>query len=158
MLQRRARSKISIHDRSLEIFNPEGCDRICSIPGPSELERNADNSGRDFFFGGGAEILEKQGPKIHGKISPSNSLRNSPAILLKFARPKYKIHPKSALPNLGLKIFSIADEIARNFRSEKQIWPFLIAKCIATATVSSQEENRLLESGQLLGTSCSYSM
>ena len=34
-VQRRARSKISIHDRSLEIFNPEGRDRIFSIPGPS---------------------------------------------------------------------------------------------------------------------------
>ena len=36
-VQRRARSKISIHDRSLEIFNPEGRDRIFSIPGPSGL-------------------------------------------------------------------------------------------------------------------------
>ena len=34
-VQRRARSKISIHDRSLEIFNPEGRDQIFSIPGPS---------------------------------------------------------------------------------------------------------------------------
>ena len=34
-VQRRARSKISIPDRSLEIFNPEGRDRIFSIPGPS---------------------------------------------------------------------------------------------------------------------------
>ena len=34
VLQRRARSKISIHDRSLEIFNPEGRDRFFSIPGP----------------------------------------------------------------------------------------------------------------------------
>ena len=33
-VQRRARSKISTHDRSLEIFNPEGRDRIFSIPGP----------------------------------------------------------------------------------------------------------------------------
>ena len=33
-VQRRARSKISIHDRSLELFNPEGRDRIFSIPGP----------------------------------------------------------------------------------------------------------------------------
>ena len=35
VLQRRARSKISIHDRSLDIFNPEGRDRTFSIPGPS---------------------------------------------------------------------------------------------------------------------------
>ena len=34
-VQRRARPKISIHDRSLETFNPEGRDRIFSIPGPS---------------------------------------------------------------------------------------------------------------------------
>ena len=34
-VQRRARSKISIPDRSLEVFNPEGRDRIFSIPGPS---------------------------------------------------------------------------------------------------------------------------
>ena len=34
-VQRRARSKISVHDRSLNVFNPEGCDRIFSIPGPS---------------------------------------------------------------------------------------------------------------------------
>ena len=33
--QRRARSNISIHNRSLEIFNPEGRDRTFSIPGPS---------------------------------------------------------------------------------------------------------------------------
>ena len=40
--------------------------------------------------------------------------------------------------------FWIADEIARNFRSEKQIWPFFIAKCIATATVSLPQRNRNL--------------
>ena len=34
-VQRRARSKISIHDRSPEIFIPEGRDQIFSIPGPS---------------------------------------------------------------------------------------------------------------------------
>ena len=39
-VQRRARSKISIHDRSLEIFNPEGRDRIFSIPGPSGSQRH----------------------------------------------------------------------------------------------------------------------
>ena len=40
--------------------------------------------------------------------------------------------------------FWIAGEIARNFRSEKQIWPFFIAKCIATATVSLPQRNRNL--------------
>ena len=34
-VQRWARSKISIHDRALEMFNPEGRDLIFSIPGPS---------------------------------------------------------------------------------------------------------------------------
>ena len=44
----------------------------------------------------------------------------------------------------SLAIFGIADEIARNFRNEKQIWPFFIAKCIATATVSLPQRNRNL--------------
>ena len=42
-----------------------------------KLERNADNSGREFWAwifggGGGAEILEKQGRKIRHQNSPSN--------------------------------------------------------------------------------------
>ena len=41
-VQRRARSKISIHDRSLEIFNPEGRDQIFSIPGPSGSSTRCD--------------------------------------------------------------------------------------------------------------------
>ena len=44
----------------------------------------------------------------------------------------------------SLAIFWIAGEIARNFRSKKQIWPFFIAKCIATATVSLPQRNRNL--------------
>ena len=44
----------------------------------------------------------------------------------------------------SLAIFLIADEIARNFRSERQIWPFFIAKCIATATASLPQRNRNL--------------
>ena len=44
----------------------------------------------------------------------------------------------------SLAIFWIAGEIARNFRSDKQIWPFFIAKCIATATVSLPQRNRNL--------------
>ena len=47
--------------------------------------------------------------------------------------------------------FWIADEIARNFRNEKQLWPFFIAKRIATATVSLPQNKRLLESGQASG-------
>ena len=44
----------------------------------------------------------------------------------------------------SLAIFGIAGEIARNFSSEKQIWPFFIAKCIATATESLPQRNRNL--------------
>ena len=44
----------------------------------------------------------------------------------------------------SLAIFWIAGEIARNFRSEKQIWPPFIAKCIAAATVSLPQRNRNL--------------
>ena len=45
-VQRRARSKISIHDRSLEIFNPKGRNRIFSIPRPSGFpaKRSMDSS------------------------------------------------------------------------------------------------------------------
>ena len=44
------------------------------------------NFGRDFFLGGGGpETLEKQFAR---KIRWKNLLRNSPAILLKFARPE----------------------------------------------------------------------
>ena len=39
-VQRRAWSKISIHDRSLKIFNPKGRDRFFSIPGPSGTEKH----------------------------------------------------------------------------------------------------------------------
>ena len=53
VLPRRARSKISIHDRSLEIFNPEGRDRIFSIPGPSGILIQAQST--TFFH---TEILQ----------------------------------------------------------------------------------------------------
>ena len=39
----------------------------------------------------------------------------------------------------------------RNFCSEKQIWPFFIAKRITTATASLPPKNRILESGQVCG-------
>ena len=45
-VQKRARSKISIRDRSLEIFNPEGRDRIFSIPGPSGFVCDLQSPGR----------------------------------------------------------------------------------------------------------------
>ena len=35
-VQRSARSKISVHDRSLEIFNPEGRDQIFCNPSPKD--------------------------------------------------------------------------------------------------------------------------
>ena len=50
----------------------------------------------------------------------------------------------------SLAIFWIASEIARNFCSEKQIWPFFIAKCIATATVSSPQKNRAISEKESL--------
>ena len=59
-----------------------------------KLERNVDNSGREFwrecfFLGGGAEILEKHGRKISTEnFHHQNSLRYSPTIFLKFAGPK----------------------------------------------------------------------
>ena len=74
--------------------------------------------GVNFLLGGvGAEILEKQGRKIRHQ----NSLRNSPAIFLIFAGPKQKIHPKSALQNLGRKILSGV--------YKGLLWPKKIASC-----------------------------
>ena len=46
------------------------------------------NFGSDFFLGGGP--WRKQGRKIRGKFRHQNSLRNSQAILLKFAGPDKK--------------------------------------------------------------------
>ena len=60
------------------------------------------NFGRDFFFRGGADILGKQGRKSRGKTRHQNSRRYSPAIFLKFAKPRQTIHPNSALQHLGL--------------------------------------------------------
>ena len=53
--------------------------------------------------------------------------------------------------------FRIADEIARNFRSEKPIWPSFIAKRIATATVSLPQKIASWNLDKLVGTTCSYS-
>ena len=62
------------------------------------------NFGRGFFWGGGRpETLEKKAEKIVDKFHHQISLRNVPAMFLIFAGPKYNIHPKSALQNLGLK-------------------------------------------------------
>ena len=47
----------------------------------------------------GPETLEKQGRELRYR----NSLRNSLAIFQIFARPTLKIHPTSALQNLGVK-------------------------------------------------------
>ena len=47
-VQKSARSKNSIHDRSLAIFNPEGCDRIFQSPGPLGPE---DLRTKKFGFG-----------------------------------------------------------------------------------------------------------
>ena len=55
-------------------------------------------------------------------------------------------HPKCTMASQpqSLAIFGLAGKIARNFRSEKQIWPFFIAKRIATATLSVPQRNRNL--------------
>ena len=67
-----------------------------------KLERNADNFGRGFC--GRPETLEKQGRKIRGKNSPSQFAENFAGTFpLKIARPQ-KIHPKSALLSLRIKI------------------------------------------------------
>ena len=56
-----------------------------------KLERNADNSGREFWariFCGGLKPWKNKAEKFAEKNRNQNSLRNSPAIFLKFARPK----------------------------------------------------------------------
>ena len=62
-----------------------------------KLERNADNSGCEFwawmFLGGGLKSWKKQGRKLCGEISPSNTLRNSPAIFQN-SGPKFKKQPQ----------------------------------------------------------------
>ena len=61
-------------------------------------------------------------------------------------RASTRSHPEctTASQPQSLAISWIAGEIARKFRSEKQIRPFFIAKCIATATVSPLQRNRNL--------------
>ena len=71
-----------------------------------KLERNADYFGREFWeeLSGGPETLEKQGQKIQGENSLTNSLRK---IVGKFSTIHQtelkKYHPKSALQNLRIK-------------------------------------------------------
>ena len=74
------------------------------------------NFGREFF--GWPETLEKnKAEKFAIKIRHHISLRNLPAILLKFAGPKKKNHPKSALHNVGTNTWS--EVIFLN----RQMWP-----------------------------------
>ena len=71
------------------------------------------------------------------------------------ARPKCT---KASQPQ-SLAVFWIADKIAGNLHSEKQIWPFLIAKRIATAAASlPQKKIASYNLDELVGTTCSYSM
>ena len=78
-----------------------------------KLERNADNSGRGFwawiffFWGGVPEILEKQGRKICGKNSPSNFAKKFAGNFPEIRWTQIKLHPKSALQSLGVKIMTI---------------------------------------------------
>ena len=56
------------------------------------------------------------------RIRYQNSLRISPALFPKFARPKQKIHPKSALQNLGIK-FNCGSQSIFNFEVIKaSVW------------------------------------
>ena len=50
------------------------------------------------------------------------------------------------------------NELARNLRNEKQIYPFFIAKRIATATVSLPQQNRLLYIGRTPRGSCNRTL
>ena len=59
------------------------------------------NYGRDFFWGEGAEILEKQGRKTRGTILRSTFAEKFAGNFQKFAGPEFKNHPKAALQNLG---------------------------------------------------------
>ena len=68
------------------------------------------------FGGGGLEILEKHDQTICRKHLLRISLRNSPAIFLKFAGPKLKIHPRFGLQNLGIKNFALQKRGATKFR------------------------------------------
>ena len=61
------------------------------------------NFGGEFF--GDLKPWKNKAKKFAIKIRHQNSLRNSPAIFLKFAGPKKKNHPKSALHNDGTKSF-----------------------------------------------------
>ena len=62
-----------------------------------KLERDADNSGREILgvnFFGGPKPWKNKAEKFAIKIRHQNSLRNSPAILLKFVGPKIKNSPQ----------------------------------------------------------------
>ena len=50
---------------------------------------------------------------------PSNSLRNSPALFLKFARPNFKINTTSSLQTLGIKTHmpTVIDTLSNEFRT-----------------------------------------
>ena len=51
-----------------------------------KFERNADNFGCEFWAGGGAETLEKQGRKVRGKSSLKKFAEKFADNFLKFAR------------------------------------------------------------------------
>ena len=60
------------------------------------------NFGREFF--GWPEALEKQGRKIRYQNSPSKFAEKFAGKFPKIRRTKIKIHPKSALHNVGTKV------------------------------------------------------
>ena len=66
------------------------------------------NFGREFL--GALQPWKNKAEQFAIKIRHQNSLGHSPAIFLKFAEPKYKIHPKSALRNVGTKNYLLTKQ------------------------------------------------
>ena len=103
-----------------------------------ELERDADNSGREFlawiFFlgGGGPETLEKQGRKIHGKNSPSKFAEKfAGQIFLRFASTPIPLCRTSGSRHCKTSGFSRAQ--SSNWGGELQISRDLADKTVGVA-------------------------
>ena len=88
-------------------------------------------------LGGDPKESTRKSSRKRGKIAPDFLMDCDFRVAASAPKCTTASQPQS------LAIFCIASEIARNFRSEKQIWPFCIAKCIATATVSLPQRNRI---------------
>ena len=82
-----------------------------------------------WIFGGGWAWNpgKNKAQQFVEKIRHQISLRNLPAILLKFPRPKSKIHPKSALQNLTLNNVSLFESVPEIAAISGLRWKFAIA-------------------------------